>query len=329
MKDKSMISVILPSYNSSSYLDTAIQSILNQTYNNFELLIIDDGSTDDTEGIVRTFLDRRIRYIKKEHTGLADTLNQGINEAKFELIARMDADDISHQERFEKQIKHLNQNPKIDWISCSYAVFVEDKIKYLYKLPEYSLEIKNNLILTSSICFAGSIFKKNCIIENGGFNGEAFEDYNLLLKIKDRCNFYNIQEVLYYQRKRKNSLSNNNFEITKQIIYDIQKPYYLNLKSNFNINNLNDENNYKGWREFLFGSKVKARYFWRKLNFKVFFYPKVLIGILVSFSPNIVFIYLKKVGFKIMTFYYPFISLKIKKEFKTINNSIWENLNDI
>jgi glycosyltransferase involved in cell wall biosynthesis len=90
-----MISVLLPTYNSASIISHSIRSILNQTFREYELLILDDGSTDDTESIVSQFIDDRIRYIKLPHRGLSETLNRGLGQAKYELIARMDAGDIS------------------------------------------------------------------------------------------------------------------------------------------------------------------------------------------------------------------------------------------
>ncbi|MBK7981678.1 MAG: glycosyltransferase family 2 protein [Ignavibacteriae bacterium] len=90
-----MISVLLPVYNGEKYLSQSIKSILNQTFRDFEFIIVDDGSIDNTEKIVSSFHDTRIKYIKKDHTGLADTLNYGLKLANYDWVARMDADDIS------------------------------------------------------------------------------------------------------------------------------------------------------------------------------------------------------------------------------------------
>ena len=105
-----MLTVLMPTYNSCQYIETAIKSVLNQTYKDLELLIVDDGSTDDTESSISEFSDTRIRYIKKEHEGLAASLNYGLKIAKHDWVSRMDADDISHPKRLEKQISILEKD---------------------------------------------------------------------------------------------------------------------------------------------------------------------------------------------------------------------------
>jgi glycosyltransferase involved in cell wall biosynthesis len=112
-----LVSVLLPCYNSERYIGEAIQSILDQTYTNFELLILDDGSTDNTKSIITGFLDNRITLLfENENKGIVYQLNKGIEHAKGEFIARMDADDVSFPERFQKQIDFLNdiKNKQID-----------------------------------------------------------------------------------------------------------------------------------------------------------------------------------------------------------------------
>lgn len=105
-----LISVILPVYNAELYLKEAIESILKQTYKSFELIILNDGSSDNSLNIINSFKDDRIILIDRENNGLVYTLNEGINMAKSKYIARMDADDISLSDRFEKQIKHMEEN---------------------------------------------------------------------------------------------------------------------------------------------------------------------------------------------------------------------------
>lgn len=120
--EEKLISVILPAYNAEAYLKEAIDSILAQTYTNFELLVLNDGSTDKTEEIILSYDDPRIRYIKNEtNLKLIKTLNKGIDLAKGEYIARMDADDISLPMRFEEEFKFMEMHPSID--ACSSKVF--------------------------------------------------------------------------------------------------------------------------------------------------------------------------------------------------------------
>ena len=113
-----LVSVLLPVYNSSAYLASAIDSILKQTFADFELLIINDGSTDNSPEIISSFTDERIKVINNEkNLGLIASLNKGIDLAKGKYIARMDADDISLPERFEKQINYLKSNPTVSVIA--------------------------------------------------------------------------------------------------------------------------------------------------------------------------------------------------------------------
>ncbi len=116
---KGLISVVMSNYNTSiNYLKKAIDSVLNQTYSNFEFIIIDDGSTDDSLEFIKSYDDPRIRLIiNAENIGLTKSLNKGLEVAQGEFIARMDTDDICYPERFEKQVEYLKNHP--DTIVCS------------------------------------------------------------------------------------------------------------------------------------------------------------------------------------------------------------------
>jgi glycosyltransferase involved in cell wall biosynthesis len=110
MSDNVPITVLMATYNCGQYILTSINSILRQSYENFELLIIDDGSEDNSEEIIRSLNSDRIRYIKLKHIGFSAALNYGLKEAKFDWVARMDADDIAIPDRLEKEIKLINKS---------------------------------------------------------------------------------------------------------------------------------------------------------------------------------------------------------------------------
>ncbi|MEQ4894891.1 glycosyltransferase family A protein, partial [Escherichia coli] len=111
---KELITVIMPVYNAEKYIYESIKSILVQSYSNFEFIIINDGSKDSSGKIIENFLDdTRIRYINRENKGLVFTLNEAISLSRGNYIARMDADDISHPLRLEKQLNFLLENPDI------------------------------------------------------------------------------------------------------------------------------------------------------------------------------------------------------------------------
>jgi len=149
--EEKLISVILPAYNAEAYIKEAIDSILVQTYKNFELLVLNDGSTDKTEEIILSYDDPRICYVKNEtNLKLIKTLNKGIDLAKGEYIARMDADDISLPTRFEEEMKYMEIHPDID--ACSSKIF--------RLLPNKKI-IKGNYYpcTTPSACVFCSIFR--------------------------------------------------------------------------------------------------------------------------------------------------------------------------
>ena len=127
MKQKPLISVILPVYNSDSFLEESIKSILNQTMINFELIIINDGSTDKSLEICENFkkIDYRILILSNKHKGLTKSLNEGINFASGKYIARQDADDLSDNRRFEKQIKWFEKNPGS--VLCGTNTIIKDQ----------------------------------------------------------------------------------------------------------------------------------------------------------------------------------------------------------
>ncbi len=127
------VTVLMPVYNAEKYLKTAIESILKQTFSDFELLIINDGSTDGSEEIIRSFNDKRIRLFNNEQNlGIIKTLNKGLNLAKGEYIIRMDADDISLPDRLELQVKYMEENPGIG-ISGTQARIFGDTKKFTIK----------------------------------------------------------------------------------------------------------------------------------------------------------------------------------------------------
>lgn len=121
------ISILLPAYNCSRYIGQTIDSLLNQTFTNFELLIINDGSSDNTEQVIQSYSDPRINYLKNDsNKGLVYTLNRGIQEAKGNYIARMDADDIALPTRLQLQKQWLDEHPNTAAVSCT-ITFIDDK----------------------------------------------------------------------------------------------------------------------------------------------------------------------------------------------------------
>ena len=201
------ISVLMPAYNCSKYIKAAINSILNQTYKEFEFIIIDDGSTDNTADIISSFKDSRIKYYKTEHKGTSAALNYGITLCSNEWIARIDADDLNITTRLEKQMKFIEENPECDVIS-SWSVYFRDpaKILFLLKEPLYNNEIYKYLDIHNPLNQSAMICRKS-IFNDVKFNEniDSAEDYELLYRIRENVNFAIIPEFLVYTRLRDDS----------------------------------------------------------------------------------------------------------------------------
>jgi glycosyltransferase involved in cell wall biosynthesis len=242
-----LISVILPVYNCEKYISTAIQSILNQTYSNFELIIINDNSTDNSEKEINAFKDPRIKYNKNpENLKLIQTLNIGIQLSKGEYIARMDADDISYPERFEKQIIFLEKNKEVGVLGTSFKLLKENslndnrfegiiKVKYPFNSEEIAFElIYNNVILHPSVMFRKSIFDQHKTFYNIEYTHA--EEYYLWTELILKTKFANLEDCLLEYRVHDSQISNNYSEIQLIKTLEIQRKYLNRL--GFKLNDL-------------------------------------------------------------------------------------------
>lgn len=212
MMDKPTVSVILPVYNCELYIYDAVQSILNQSFTNFELIIIDDCSTDATVAIINSFKDSRIRLIVKEkNSGYTDSLNYAISICKGEFIARMDGDDISLPERFQKQVDFLNANK--DVIMCGTGIQIMDSDKLLFH-PSSHDAIKVKLCFSNAFFHPTVMFRKD-VFAHFHYNKEfePAEDYDLWAQLVFKGKVMNIDEVLLKYRVHTNQISNYKNEI--------------------------------------------------------------------------------------------------------------------
>lgn len=201
------VSVVMPVYNGEPYLREAIESILNQTYTDLELIIINDGSTDNSEEIILSYKDPRIVYVKNpSNLQIVKTLNKGISLSRGDYIARMDSDDISLPTRFEKQIKFLENNSDIT-ICGSNIRRLRNNLKWKSKkFPPTNDDIRATLLFECPLAHPTVVIRRNffdTLKYNHSFN--MAEDYALwcdaaLLNYK----FHNIQENLLLYRLHSN-----------------------------------------------------------------------------------------------------------------------------
>lgn len=196
MRGQRLVTIAIPFYNAEKFLGDAIRSVINQTYTNWELLLIDDGSTDGSLAIAQRFAeqDERITvYTDGENQGLVPRLNQSIEMAKGEYYARMDADDIMYVTRIEKQVAVLDDNPKADLVSSSFM----------------TIDSENNIIGSGYQKNGKSPFPHPTIMVTMDwyrlFNYSEWavraEDYELWCRTNSKSNFFVIHEPLFFYRE--------------------------------------------------------------------------------------------------------------------------------
>lgn len=181
--DEAKISVLMPACNAEKYIGEAIASVLDQTMPDFEFIIINDGSTDRTGEIIRSFPDDRIIYIEQENRGLAAALNAGLQIARADYIARFDADDICYSKRLEEQFRFLTSNPQY-FIVGSAADYVDEKGEFVFTWIPPAISNEDIRRLAKRACpfiHSSVLYKKDIIIQSGGYNDHAFtfEDHFL------------------------------------------------------------------------------------------------------------------------------------------------------
>lgn len=206
----STVSVLLPVYNCEKFVAEAIDSILTQSFNDFELIIVNDGSTDRSAEIIRSYTDPRIVYIENDqNAGLVRVLNSGLSMAQGVFIARMDADDISYPGRFEKQVSYLLAHPEIGVVgSAMQEINSEGRDLSSCRFPE------NHDLIAWALCFRNPIvhpsvmMRREILINNGGYPTELIipEDYYLWHLLISKTKFANLPEILIKYRQHEDSV---------------------------------------------------------------------------------------------------------------------------
>lgn len=239
MKYTPLVSVILPCYNAEKYLNEAIDSILTQTYTNLEVIVIDDGSSDNTLSILKQYArqDKRVKLIENDkNLGLIETLNKGITIANGDLIARMDADDVSYSTRFQKQVACFKNNSTIDLVSTA-REYIDLNGKHLY----YS----DVTAVTSKICQFAAFFVNPLAHGTVIARAEVFkefyykltpdtihvEDYELWTRMLNASkHLFSLNDYLYKTRINPDSVSFSNEPIQianfKKCAYNFYKNYW-------------------------------------------------------------------------------------------------------
>lgn len=209
--DHPRVSVIMPVYNAEVFIAQAIDSILEQTFKSFEFIIINDGSTDASLKIIRSYNDPRIRVVSRKNKGLVATLNEGIKLARGEYIARMDADDISYPDRFSQQVVYLDKNKDIDLVGSQIITMDEagNMSKGIVSKPIDPEDVRLLLGHGSIIAHPTVMMKLHSVKEVGGYREKYWpaEDYDLWLRMAEHGELANLPSVLLKYRISKKGIS--------------------------------------------------------------------------------------------------------------------------
>ena len=232
-----VISVVMPVYNCEEYIYLSIKSILEQSYSNFELIVINDGSTDGTLKILENFSDNRIRIFSQNNMGISKSLNKGIRISQGKFIARHDADDISENKRLEKQLQYMRLNPNIALLGTWSKIIINNKFSRKNLIhPRTDEDCKIGLLFDNCFSHGSILIKKSTLIKVGFYNENIIgaEDYELWSRIAKKFKVANIPEFLHYYRVHKSSVSydrpllarENAFKISMNNILELSNPYH-------------------------------------------------------------------------------------------------------
>lgn len=214
-----LVSIIFPIYNSEEFLREAIDSLLTQTYENFEVVAINDGSTDKSNIVLKSYNDTRIKYIEhKKNQGLVATLNEGFNHAKGKYIARMDSDDICRKDRLKIQADFMESNPDIDilgsWIQ-NFGLY-----SYIWRVHKTHNYIATKLIFETSIAHPSVMMRRESVSKSGIKFEEKYhgaEDFMFWSKLSEEgLKFSNIQEPLLKYRTHNSQVGEAEKDIQQQ-----------------------------------------------------------------------------------------------------------------
>lgn len=205
-----LVSIIMSVYNDEKYLNEALDSIFAQTIQNFELIIIDDCSTDDTVKIIESYHDKRIRLmVNDKNEGLTKNLNKALKYVRGKYIARMDGDDRSRPQRFEKQIAFLEENPDLMLISCRTHMFgEEDLISDIQGTPK---QLQTMMLIRPVLAHPGFMMRRELIEVHGFQYDETYrsaQDYNFAVRVAREFSIGITKEILLDYRVHKKQVSN-------------------------------------------------------------------------------------------------------------------------
>lgn len=261
------ITVIIPTYNRAKLLKRAIESVFNQTFKDFELIVVDDGSTDNTKEVVSEY--KEVKYVYQENSGgAARPKNTGIKMAQGEYVAILDSDDEWLPTKLEKQVKFLEEHPEIDVVGCN--ILINGKTKY--RIPKYQNLFERMLVTDDMGTGSAIVYRKEVFNKVGLFdeNLKSGQDKEMRIRLAQECKFGFVDEYLVNYYLGHDNISSSGLDIEKrerdwEYIFSKYKKYYTDKL-------LNEKLRYDGTRYMLLGIPRKARNcFWESKTYFYFF----------------------------------------------------------
>lgn len=232
LKDEPLITIITPTYNRADYIAEAVQSVLDQTYQNFEHLIVDDGSTDNTREILSPFLeDERFRYFYQENQGQSVARNLALEHARGEFVCFLDSDNVWLPIHLESQLAVFQETPDVD-IVCGDSITIDEQGNEIGRknIKRHSGYIALQMLKDNCVGMNTTMARRKCFEEMGGMSGKrrVADDYDLWLKFSSRYRFRYVPRYLAYYRVMNDQISSNKaarFETNESIIRDFREDY--------------------------------------------------------------------------------------------------------
>lgn len=250
------VSVLLPVYNAEDYLEEAANSILKQSFTDFELILIDDGSTDSSNVIMKSLArrDDRVVLAKNKYTkGVAGALNTGLDLAQADYIARMDSDDISLPQRLATQVAFLDQHPQVYILGSYYEAFDGKALKKVIKPVKTSAQIAWQFVSVNQICHPSVMFRREVATKFGGYPYEVAEDYAFFSMAIREYRAFNLPQVLLKFRVHSSSVTKVNETGIGGSAVKVSQQNYVYYKGNLD--------NYGLFTDFQRGELIRFRDF--------------------------------------------------------------------
>ncbi|WP_394676574.1 glycosyltransferase family 2 protein [uncultured Sphingobacterium sp.] len=226
MSNEIEVTILMAAFNASKFIADSIKSALNQTFQNFELLIINDGSTDNTETIIQSFHDPRIRVIKNEtNRGLIESRNIALLEAQGNFIAILDSDDIAIPDRLEKQLNAFQNNPDLAVVGSRALIIDQNGNETGERLDVFTDidKIKITLFFENTIVHSSTMIKTKIFKEVNGYQGDILiEDYDLFYRISQKYAIENLEDYLVKYRIHGTNISIRKRDQLDQALYNLK-----------------------------------------------------------------------------------------------------------